>query len=233
MKVGDNVGIKEKLSFLKNEELMNKIDELQEKLHKNRLFLDCDIDEKAKSKLLRLRIVSTQDESVFIEDDALLKFTEQSNARNIIRRLNNIEDHVEFLTFVMETVLRFEISELSPEIKKLRFECDDKADDGKVSFNYDNYPKRDDGWGQFNYRKDKNSVNVRYLSNEIPTYCNTLRIEELPKNTTVDIGYCTSRYDGLIELTVKLRFNGDYEQLTIDGARELVSDFEKMIRFLH
>lgn len=233
MKVGDNVGIKEKLSFLKNEELMNKIDELQEKLHKNRLFLDCDIDEKAKSKLLRLRIVSTQDESVFIEDDILLKFTEQSNVRNIIRRLNYIEDHTEFLTFVMETVLRFEISELSPEIRKLRFKCDGKNDNGKVSFNYDNYPRRDDGWGQFNYHKDENSVNVRYLSNEIPTYCSTLHIDELPKNTTVDIGYCTSRYDNLIELTVKLRFNGNYEQLTIDGARELVSDFEKMIRFLH
>ena len=233
MKVGDNVGIKEKLSFLDSEELMNKIDKLQEKLHKNRLFLDCDIDEKAKSKLLRLRIVSTQDESVFIEDDILLKFTEQSNVRNIIRRLNYIEDHTEFLTFVMETVLRFEISELSPEIRKLRFKCDGRDDNGKVSFNYDNYPRRDDGWGQFNYRKDKNSVNVRYLSNEIPTCCSTLHIEELPKNTTVDIGYCTSRYDGLIELTVKLRFNGNYEQLTIDGARELVSDFEKMIRFPH
>ena len=233
MKVGENLNIKEELSFLNNKELMNKIDELQEKLHKNRLFLDCDIDEKAKSKLLRLRIVSTQDESVFIEDDALLKFTEQSNVRNIIRRLNNIEDHVEFLTFVMETVLRFEISELSPEIRKLRFKYYGKDDNGKVSFNYDNYSRRDDGWGQFNYRKDENSVNVRYLSNEIPTYCNTLHIEELPKNTTVDIGYCTSRYDNLIELTVKLRFNGNYEQLTIDGARELVSDFEKMIRFLH
>jgi hypothetical protein len=233
MKVGDNVGIKEKLSFLDSEDLMNKIDELQEKLYKNRLLLDCDIDEKAKSKLLRLRIVSTQDESVFIEDDALLKFTEQSNVRNISRRLNHIDDHVEFLTFVTETVLRFEISELSPEIRRLRFKCDGKNDDGQVSFNYDNYPRRDDGWGQFNYRKDKNSVNVKYLSNEIPTCCNTLHIEELPKNTTVDIGYCTSRYDGLIELTVKLRFNGNYEQLTIDGARELVSDFEKMIRFLH
>ena len=219
MKVGDNVGIKEKLSFLDSEDLMNKIDELQEKLYKNRLLLDCDIDEKAKSKLLRLRIVSTQDESVFIEDDALLKFTEKSSVKNIIRRLNNIEDHIEFLTFVMETVLRFKYG--------------GKDDDGEVSFNYDNYPRRDDGWGQFNYRKDKNSVNVKYLSNEIPTCCNTLHIEELPKNTTVDIGYCTSRYDGLIELTVKLRFNGNYEQLTIDGARELVSDFEKMIRFLH
>lgn len=233
MKVGENLNIKEELSFLNNEELMNKIDELQEKLHKNRLFLDCDIDEKAKSKLLRLRIVSTQDESVFINDDALLKFTEQSNVRNIIRRLNYIEDHIEFLTFVMETVLRFEISELSPEIGKLRFKCDGKDDNGRVSFNYDNYRRRDDGWGQFNYRKDKNSVNVKYLSNEISTCCNTLHIEELPKNTTVDIGYCTSRYDGLIELTVKLRFNGNYEQLTIAGARELVSDFEKMIRFLH
>lgn len=233
MKVGENLNIKEELSFLNNEELMNKINELQEKLHKNRLFLDCDIDEKAKSKLLRLRIVSTQDKSVFIEDDALLKFTEQSNVRNISRRLNHIDDHVKFLTFVMETVLRLEISDLSPEIRKLRFKCDGKNDDGQVSFNYDNYPRRDDGWGQFNYRKDKNSVNVKYLSNEIPTCCNTLHIEELPKNTTVDIGYCTSRYDGLIELTVKLRFNGNYEQLTIAGARELVSDFEKMIRFLH
>lgn len=233
MKVGENLNIKEELSFLKNEELMNKIDELQEKLHKNRLFLDCDIDEKAKSKLLRLRIVSTQDESVFIEDDALLKFTEKSNVKNITRRLNHIDDHIEFLTFVTETVLRFEISELSPEIRKLRFKCDSKNDDGQVSFNYDNYPRRDDGWGQFNYRKDENSVNVRYISNEIPTYCSTLHIEELPKNTIVDIGYCTSRYDGLIELTVKLRFNGTYEKLTIDGARELVSDFEKMIRFLH
>lgn len=233
MQVGENLNIKEELSFLNNEELMNKIDELQEKLHKNRLFLDCDIDEKAKSKLLRLRIVSTQDESVFIEDDALLKLTEKSNVKNITRRLSNIEDHIEFLTFVVETVLRFEISELSPEIGKLRFKCDGRDDNGKVSFNYDNYPRRDDGWGQFNYRKDENSVNVRYISNEIPTCCNTLHIEELPKNTTVDIGYCTSRYDGLIELTVKLRFNGDYEQLTINGARELVSDFEKMIRFLH
>lgn len=233
MKVGENLNIKEELSFLDSEDLMNKIDELQEKLHKNRLLLDCDIDEKAKSKLLRLRIVSTQDESVFIEDDALLKFTDQSNVRNISRRLNHIDDHVEFLTFVTESVLRLEISELSPEIRKLRFKCDGKNDDGQVSFNYDNYPRRDDGWGQFNYRKDENSVNVRYLSNEIPTCCNTLHIEELPKNTTVDIGYCTSRYDGLIELTVKLRFNGNYEQLTINGARELVSDFEKMIRFLH
>lgn len=227
------MNIKEKLSFLNNEDLTNKLDELQEKLHKNRLFLDCDINEKAKSKLLRLRIVSTQDESVFIEDDALLKFPEKSNVRNIIRRLNNIEDHAEFLTFVMETVLRFEISEMSPEIRKLRFKCDGKDDNGKVSFNYDNYRRRDDGWGQFNYCKDENSVNVRYISNEIPTCCNTLHIEELPKNTTVDIGYYTSRYDGLIELTVKLRFNGNYEQLTIAGARELVSDFEKMIRFLH
>ena len=227
------MNIKEELSFLNNEELMNKIDELQEKLNKNRLLLDCDIDEKAKSKLLRLRIVSTQDKSVFIEDDALLKFTEKSNVKNITRRLNHIDDHIEFLTFVTETVLRFEISELSPEIRKLRFKCDSKNDDGQVSFNYDNYPRRDDGWGQFNYRKDKNSVSVKYLSNEIPTCCNTLHIEELPKNTTVDIGYCTSRYDGLIELTVKLRFNGTYEKLTIDGVRELVSDFEKMIRFLH
>lgn len=233
MKVGENLNIKEELSFLNNEELMNKIDELQEKLNKNRLLLDCDIDEKAKSKLLRLRIVSTQDKSVFIEDDALLKFTEKSNVKNITRRLNHIDDHIEFLTFVTETVLRFEISELSQEIRKLRFKCDSKNDDGQVSFNYDNYPRRDDGWGQFNYRKDKNSVSVKYLSNEIPTCCNTLHIEELPKNTTVDIGYCTSRYDGLIELTVKLRFNGNYEQLTIHGARELVSDFEKMIRFLH
>lgn len=233
MKVGENLNIKEELSFLNNEELMNKIDELQEKLNKNRLLLDCDIDEKAKSKLLRLRIVSTQDKSVFIEDDALLKFTEKSNVKNITRRLNHIDDHIEFLTFVTETVLRFEISELSPEIRKLRFKCDSKNDDGQVSFNYDNYPRRDDGWGQFNYRKDKNSVSVKYLSNEIPTCCNTLHIEELPKNTTVDIGYCTSRYDGLIELTVKLRFNGTYEKLTIDGVRELVSDFEKMIRFLH
>ena len=129
-------------SFLSNKLLEDKIQKLEEKLNKKQLTLDYRIKNNGDSRLVNLRVVSLQDESVVIVDANSFKMSTSIFVDKFKNRLEAIESKIDFLAFVVNAVLRMEISHMgkpfvSPvEITDLQFQCANKDRPASVSFKY-------------------------------------------------------------------------------------------------
>ena len=229
----------EKWSFLSNKPLENKIQLLENKLNKKQLTLDYHMKNNGDSRAVNLRVVSTQDESVIITDANSFKMGTSIFVDEFTNRLETIESKIDFLAFVVNTVLRIEISHMSKpfvstiKITDLKFNCANKDRPAYVSFEYNkDSDSRCDvgGSGIFEQQECSMSIQFRAWTDRIRIEASSIRIYELPKNTWFEIE-TEGGYRGCIDMILYVGLSGEYDYSTLKEAKQVAMDIYNMLDF--
>lgn len=239
MKVGEKMSTNEKWSFLSNKPLENKIQLLENKLNKKQLTLDYHMKNNGNSRAVNLRIVSTQDESVVIADANSFKTRTSIFVDKFTNRLEAIESKIDFLAFVVNAVLRVEISQMGKsfvypiKITDLQFECANKDRPASVSFKYNkdsNSRYEVGGSGVFEQQEYSMTIQFRAWTDRIRIDASSIRVYKLPKNVWFEIE-TESGYRGYIDMILYTGVSGDYDRLTLEESKQVATDFYNMLEF--
>lgn len=239
MKVGETMTTTENWSFLSDKSLKNRIQSLEDKLNKKQLTLDYLIKNNGNSRAINLRVVSNQDESVVISDANSFEIGTSIFVDKFTNRLETIESKIDFLAFVVNTVLHIEIAHMvrrfvSPiKITDLQFECADKDRPATVSFKYnkDSDSRYDiSGGGVFKQKECSMSIQFRAWTDRIRIDASSIRVYKLPKNVWFEIE-TESGYRGYIDMILYVGLSSDYEHLTLKEAKQVTTDFSNMLEF--
>lgn len=229
----------EKWSFLCNKSLENKIQLLGDKLNKKQLTLDYRMKNNGNSLAVNLRVVSTQDESVVIEDANSFKTGTSIFVDKFTNRLEAIESKIDFLAFIVNVVLRIEIAHMGKsfvapiKITDLKFACANKDRPATVSFQYN---KDSDsryevsGSGAFEQEEYSTLTEFRAWTSRIRIDASSIRVNELPRNVWFEIEL-ESGYRGYVDMILYVGLNSEYEHLTIKESKEVATDFCNMLEF--
>lgn len=229
----------EKWSFLCNKSLENKIQLLEDKLNKKQLTLDYRMKNNGNSRAVNLRVVSLQDGSVVISDANSFKMDTAIFVDKFTNRLEAIESKIDFLAFVVNAVLRIEISHMCKsfvapiKIADLKFECANKDRPATVSFQYN---KDSDsrfevrGSGAFEQEEYSTLTEFRAWTGRIRIDASSIRIYELPRNVWFEIEL-ESGYRGYVDMILYTGVSGEYDRLTIEESKQVATDFYNMIEF--
>lgn len=229
----------ENWSFLSNTSLESKVQQLEEKLNKKQLTLDYRIKNNGNSRAINLRVVSTQDESVIINDANSFKTGTSIFVDKFTNRLEAIESKIDFLAFVVNAVLRIEISHMGKrfvapiKITGLQFTCANKDRPAYVSFEYN---KDSDsrfeisGSGAFEQEEYSTLTQFRAWTSRIRIDASSIRINELPRNVWFEIEL-ESGYRGYVDMILYVGLNSEYEHLTIEESKQVATDFYNMVEF--
>lgn len=239
MKVGETMTTNEKWSFLSNKSLESKIQKLEEKLSKKQLTLHYIIKNNGNSRAINLRVVSRQDESIVIVDENSSKMGTSIFIDQFTNRLEAIESKIELLAFVVNAVLRMEISHMGKsfvrpiKITDLEFSCANKDRPASVSFEYnkDSDSRYDiTGSGIFEQEEYSTSIQFRAWTDRIRIDASSIRIWRLPKNTWFEIE-TESGYRGYIDMILNIGLSGEYDRSTLEEAKQVATDFNNMVEF--
>lgn len=229
----------ENWSFLSNTSLESKVQQLEEKLNKKQLTLDYRIKNNGNSRAINLRVVSTQDESVIINDANSFKTGTSIFVDKFTNRLEAIESKIDFLAFIVNAVLRIEIAHMGKRfvapitITGLQFECANKDRPAHVSFEYnkDSDIRYDvSGSGVFEQQECSMSIQFRAWTDRVRIDASSIRVNELPKNVWFEIEL-ESGYRGYVDMILYTGVSGKYDRLTIEESKHVVADFCNMIEF--
>lgn len=239
MKVGETMTSNENWHFLANKSLENKIQSLDAKLNKKQLTLDYRIKNDGNSRAVNLRVVSTQDESVVIVDANSFKMSTSIFVDKFTNRLEVIESKIEFLAFVVNTVLHMEISSMGKsfvrpiKITDLEFNCANKDRPAHVFFKYNkDSDRRYDigGNGIIEQKEYSTSIQFRAWADRIRIDASSIQVWELPKNVWFEIE-TEIGYRGYIDMILNVGLNGEYDRLTPKEVKQVTTDFNNMLEF--
>jgi hypothetical protein len=237
--VGETMTTCEKWSFLSNTSLENKIQLLEDKLNKKQLTLDYRMKNNGNSRAVNLRVVSTQDESVVIVDANSFKLGTSIFVDKFTNRLEVIESKIDFLAFIVNAVLRVEISHMGKrfvapiKITGLQFKCANKDRPASVSFYYNkdsNSRYETSGGGVFEQREHSTLTEFRVWTSRIRIDASSIRVNELPKNVWFEIE-TESGYRGYIDMILYVGLSGEYDRLTVEESKQVATDFYNMVEF--
>lgn len=229
----------ENWSFLSNTSLESKVQQLEEKLNKKQLTLDYRIKNNGNSRAINLRVVSTQDESVIINDANSFKTGTSIFVDKFTNRLEAIESKINFLAFIVNAVLRIEIAHMGKrfvapiKITNLKFGCVNKDRPATISFQYN---KDSDsrfevsGSGVFEQQEYSTSTEFRAWTGRIRIDASSIRVNELPKNVWFEIEL-ESGYRGYVDMILYTGVSGEYDRLTIEESKQVATDFYNMVEF--
>lgn len=229
----------ENWSFLSNTSLESKVQQLEEKLNKKQLTLDYRIKNNGNSRAINLRVVSTQDESVIINDANSFKLGTSIFVDKFTNRLEAIESKIDFLAFIVNVVLRIEIAHMGKsfvapvKITDLKFACAYKDRPASVSFKYnkDSNSRYDiTGSGIFEQEEYSTSIQFRAWTGKVRIDASSIRIYELPKNVWFEIEL-ESGYRGYVDMILYTGVSGEYDRLTIEESKQVATDFYNMVEF--
>lgn len=239
MKVGETMTTTENWSFLSDKSLENRIQSLEDKLNKKQLTLDYLIKNNGDSRAVNLRVVSTQDETVVIADANSFKMGTSIFVDKFTNRLETIESKIDFLAFVVNTVLRMEISHMGKpfvskiKITDLQFECANKDRPASVSFQYnkDSDSRHEvSGSGVFEQQEYSTTIQFRAWTDRIRIDASSIRVYELPKNVWFEIE-TESGYRGYIDMILYTGVIGEYDRLTLEESKQVATNFSNMLEF--
>jgi hypothetical protein len=218
----------ENCPWVTNNALINEIMVVNAKLHSHGLHLDFSMDD-TKRRNATMKVVSNDDNDIFIVDDELINTTTNAFENKMKNRLRIIVNHVEFLAFVVESISKMKELDEHLLVGNMIFKCSRKTDDGYVIFEF----KRGlyaFGGGTFSYHKAINSVELILDIEDLDTEVTSVDIEDLPKNLSLKVNIdCIDGYD---TLTVNGTLTKEYERLTIGASRDLAKDVIEAIRYL-
>ena len=239
MKVGERMTTNEKWRFLSDKSLENKVQKLEDKLNKKQLTLDYCIKNNGSSRAVNLRVVSRQDESIVIVDENSSKMGTSIFVDKFTNRLEAIESKIELLAFVVNAVLRVEISHMGKsfvrpiKITDLEFSCANKDRPASVSFKYnkDSDSRYDvSGSGIFEQEEYSTSIQFRAWTCRIRIDASSIRVWKLPKNTWFEIE-TESGYRGYIDMILNVGLSDEYDRSTLEEAKQVATDFSNMVEF--
>lgn len=239
VKVGETMTTTENWSFLSNKSLETKIQSLDDKLNKKQLTLDYRIKNDGNSRAVNLRVVSLQDESVFVLDANSFKMDTSIFVDKFTNRLEAIESKIDFLVFVVSAVLQMEISHMgksfiSPiKITDLQFQCANKDRPASVSFEYnkDSDSRYDvSGGGVFEQQEYLTLTQFRAWTDRIRIDASSIRVYELPNNVWFEIE-TESGYRGYINMILHVSLSVEYDRLTLEESKQVAIDFYNMLEF--
>ena len=239
MKVGETMTINENWSFLSDKSLENRIQSLEDKLNKKQLTLDYRIKNNGNSRAINLRVVSLQDESVFVLDANSFKMDTSIFVDKFTNRLEAIESKIDFLAFVVSAVLQMEISHMGKsfvapiKITDLQFQCANKDRPAHVSFEYNkDSDSRYDVSGSvvFEQKEYSTTIQFRAWTDRIRIDVSSIQIYELPKNTWFEIE-TESGYRGYIDMILYVGLTSEYNSLTLKEVKQVATDFSNMLEF--
>ena len=229
----------EKWSFLSNKSLESKIQKVEGKLNKKQLTLNYRMKNNGNSSAINLRVVSTQDESVIIADANSCKMGTSIFVDKFTNRLEAIESKIDFLAFIVNAVLRIEISHMGKrfvapiKITGLQFTCANKDRPAHVSFEYN---KDSDsrfevsGGGAFEQEEYSTLTQFRAWTERIRIDASSIRIYELPKNVWFEIEL-ESGYREYVDMILYTGVSGEYDRLTVEESKQVATDFYNMVEF--
>lgn len=229
----------ENWSFLSNTSLESKVQQLEEKLNKKQLTLDYRIKNNGNSRAINLRVVSTQDESVIINDANSFKTGTSIFVDKFTNRLEAIESKINFLAFIVNAVLRIEIAHMGKrfvapiKITDLKFECANSNRPATVSFQYnkDSDSRYDvSGGGVFEQNEYSTSTQFRAWTEYIRIDASSIRVNELPRNVWFELEL-ESGYRGYVDMILYTGVSGKYDRLTIEESKQVATDFYNMLEF--
>lgn len=218
----------ENCPWVTNNALINEIMVVNAKLHSYGLHLDFSMDD-TKRRNATMKVVSNDDNDIFIVDDELINTTTNAFENKMKNRLRIIVNHVEFLAFVVESISKMKELDEHLLVGNMIFKCSRKTDDGYVIFKF----KRGlyaFGGGTFNYCKANNSVELILDIEDLDTEVTSVDIENLPKELKIRLNL--DHIDGWETLTVSGTFCKEYERLTIGASRDSAKDVIEAIRYL-
>lgn len=218
----------ENCPWVTNNALINEIMVVNAKLHSHGLHLDFSMDD-TKRRNATMKVVSNDDNDIFIVDDELINTTTDSFVNTMKNRLHIIANHVEFLAFVIESISKMKELDENLIVGNLTFKCSRKTDDGEVIFVFERgiYAF---GGGTFSYRKAINSVELILYIEDLDTEVTSVDIEDLPKELKIRLNL--DHIDGWETLTVSGTFCKEYERLTLGASRDSATDVIEAIRYL-
>lgn len=229
----------EKWSFLSNKSLENKIQSLEDKLNKKQLTLDYRMKNNGNSRAVNLRVVSTQDESVVIVDTNSFKTGTSIFVDKFTNRLEAIESKIDFLAFIVNTVLRIEIAHIGKsfvapiKITDLKFACAYKDRPAYVSFEYNKDSDRRydvSGGGILEQQEYSTLTQFRAWTGRIRIDASSIRVNKLPQNVWFEIEL-ESGYRGYIDMILYTGVSGEYDRLTVEESKQVATDFYNMVEF--
>ena len=218
----------ENCPWVTNNALINEIMVVNAKLHSHGLHLDFSMDD-TKRRNATMKVVSNDDNDIFIVDDELINTAANSFVNTMKNRLRIIANRVEFLAFVIESVSKMKELDEHLLVGNLTFKCSRKTDDGEVIFVFERgiYAF---GGGTFSYWKANNSVELILDVEDLDTEVTSVDIEDLPKELKIRLNL--DHIDGFDTLTVSGTLTKEYERLTIGASRDSAKDVIEAIRYL-
>lgn len=211
----------ESCPWVKNTELINEIMQLNSKLSTHDLQLDFSTSPDGEY-VTDILISSSLDETITIKFSMLESINRKAFNSNMKKKLRMLSEKVEFVKFVVDSILKMKESDKFLSIHSLRIKFDYAPSFTTIEFGF----SKDSGvygGGAFKYYDCDKTIKFNFYTNHIDTQYYTVNISDAPRDLDFEIDL--DNIDGYYTLTVRGTSHREYERLTDDCMNTLVKDF--------
>lgn len=218
----------ESCPWVKNTKLINEIMQLNSKLSTHDLQLDFSTspDDEYVTDIV---ISSNLDETIIVKFSMFENVSRRAFNNNMTNKLRILSEKVEFIKFVIDSILKMKESDKFLSIHSLRIKFDYEPIFTIIEFGF----SKDSGvygGGSFKYYDSDENIKFNFYTNRIDTQYYTVNIADSPRDLDFEIDL--DNIDGYYTLTVRGTSHREYESLTDDCMNTLVKDFITAIDYL-
>lgn len=211
----------ESCPWVKNTELINEIMQLNSKLSTHDLQLDFSTspDDEYVTDIV---ISSNLDETIIVKFSMFENISRRAFNNNMTNKLRILSEKVEFIKFVIDSILKMKESDKFLSIHSLRIKFDYEPIFTIIEFGF----SKDSGvygGGSFKYYDSDKNIKFNFYTNRIDTQYYTVNISDAPRDLDFEIDL--DNIDGYYTLTVRGTSHREYERLIDDCMNTLVKDF--------
>ena len=211
----------ESCPWVKNTELINEIMQLNSKLSTHDLQLDFSTspDDEYVTDIV---ISSNLDETIIVKFSMFENISRRAFNNNMTNKLRILSEKVEFIKFVIDSILKMKESDKFLSIHSLRIKFDYEPIFTIIEFGF----SKDSGvygGGSFKYYDSDENIKFNFYTNRIDTQYYTVNIADSPRDLDFEIDL--DNIDGYYTLTVRGTSHREYESSTDDCMNTLVKDF--------
>ena len=218
----------ENYSWLTNTKLINEIMTLNAKLSTHELQIDFSTSPDGEY-VTDILISSSLDETITIKFSMLESINRKAFNSNMKKKLRMLSEKVEFVKFVVDSILKMKESDKFLSIHSLYIKFDYAPSFTTIEFGF----SKDSGvygGGAFKYYDCDKTIKFNFYTNHIDTQYYTVDVVDLPSDLNLEVNI--DHIDGYYTLTVRGTSHKEYERLTDDCMNALVEDFIKASDYL-
>lgn len=218
----------ENCPWLTNTKLINEIMTLNAKLSTHELQIDFPTSPDGEY-VTDILISSSLDETIAIKFSMLESIDRKAFNSNVKKKLRMLSEKVEFIKFVVDSILKMKESDKFLSIHSLYIKFDYAPSFTVIEFGF----SKDSGvygGGAFKYYDCDKTIKFNFYTNHIDTQYYTVDVVDLPSDLDLEVNI--DHIDGYYTLTVRGTSHKEYERLTDDCMNALVEDFIKASDYL-